>query len=352
MIDQPSPVRPNETLNIPRLAAYLQAHLPNLHGDLTIQQFRGGYSNLTYALTFGDTEMVLRRPPFGAKIKSAHDMGREYRILSKLHPAGVPVPQPLLNCDDDAVIGAPFYIMQRVKGVILRPQLRPSDAPAPEQMAAIASALVDQLVRLHALDLDAAGLADFGRPTGYVTRQVNGWQKRWHRALTDPVPDMETVADWLKTHQPPSPAPTLLHNDFKYDNMVLHPDNLTHIRAILDWEMATVGDPLMDLGMMLAYWVEKGDSPVLQAVALSPTALPGNPTRAQIAAMYAASSGRNLQHLTFYYVFGLFKLAVIAQQIYQRWKLGHTQDSRFAALLAAVQALAHTATRAIRRNAL
>ncbi len=349
-LDQPAPVRPGEELDTQKLAAYLRSRLPMLTGELEIQQFPKGFSNLTYLLRFGDHEWVLRRPPFGANIKSAHDMSREYRILSHLIHVYPKVPKPLLYCDDPDIIGAPFYVMERVRGVILRPSLPADQAPSPELMARIADSFIATFAELHAVDYHAAGLHDLGRPQGYVRRQIEGWTERYHRAKTDDIPDMERTAQWLAENLRDESGASLIHNDFKYDNLVLHPEDWSRVVAVLDWEMATIGDPLMDLGTSLAYWLDPDDPPELQRLQLSPTVLPGNPTRAELVQRYAEKSGRDVRDVVFYYAYGLFKLAVIIQQIYYRYKQGFTQDARFAHLIHGVRGCAAMAAAAIHKQ--
>lgn len=346
-IDQPRAVRPGEALDETALADYLARHLPQATGPLRIAQFPGGYSNLTYLLQLGESELVLRRPPFGANVRSAHDMGREYRILSRLHAVYPRVPRALHYCADDSVIGAPFYVMERVTGVILRAQMPAAMVPPPPLMGRIADAFVDNFVALHAVDAAAAGLGDLGRPDGYVRRQVEGWTGRYLKARTDTLPAVERAAQWLNDNVRGESAESLIHNDYKYDNLVLDSADWSTIRAVLDWEMCTLGDPLMDLGSTLAYWVQADDPPALLQLQLSPTTLPGNPTRAELVQRYAARSGRDVDNIVFYYVYGLFKLAVILQQIYRRWKLGHTQDPRFAGLIHGVEACGLMAERAV-----
>jgi aminoglycoside phosphotransferase (APT) family kinase protein len=353
------PVRPGEEIDVQPLAAWLAPRLhdflPDAGAPLTIEQFPGGHSNLTYLLRAGDRgdrELVLRRPPFGSQVKTAHDMGREFRVLSRLHAAYPPAPRALLHCDDPGVIGAPFYLMERVRGVILRQPQAPAgvDLP-PERMRAISEAAVDGLAALHAVDYRAAGLGDLGHPAGYVKRQVEGWSGRWVKAKTDDVPDLDRAAAWLAAHLPPEQATAaLLHNDYKYDNLVLDPGDLSRIVAVLDWEMATVGDPLMDLGTSLGYWMDPDDFPELRMLPAGPTTLPGNLGRAAVVERYAARSGRDVSDVVFYYAFGLFKIAVIAQQIYYRYRQGLTRDERFAALLGAVRVLGRTAAAAIAKN--
>lgn len=346
-IDTTTPPRPGETLDAARLDAYLRATVPDLDGALTIEQFPGGFSNLTYLLRVGEREMVLRRPPFGANIRGGHDMGREYRVLSGLYPVYPKVPRPLAYCDDLDVMGAPFYVMERVRGVILRPNspLVAAGALTPDVMRRVCRSLIDTLVELHGLDYAAAGLGDLGKPDGYVARQVAGWTRRYEAARSDDIQAMQDIARWLAANIPPSPAATLIHNDYRYDNVVLDPADLARIQAILDWEMATLGDPLSDVGTTLAYWSEDGDPPELRQFGL--TTLPGNLDRQGFVDTYAARSGRDVSASLFYYVYGLFKNAVIIQQIYARYRAGHTQDERFAGLLALVVAYARLASRAV-----
>lgn len=349
MIDETRPIRPGEEIDAAPLAVWLKERLPGVEGPIVIEQFPGGHSNLTYLLRFGDRELVLRRPPFGSKVKTAHDMGREYRVLSRLYTLYPKAPQALLHCDDPEVIGAPFYLMERMRGVILRQQKAPAGLDLnPQRMRAISEAMVDSLAELHAVDYRAAGLEDLGHPQGYVARQVEGWSERWRRSRTDDIPDLDRAAEWLAGHQPAETGDSaLLHNDYKYDNLVLHPVELERIVAVLDWEMATVGDPLMDLGTSLGYWMDPDDAPALRLLPAGPTTLSGNLRRAEVVERYAAVTGRDVSNILFYYVFGLFKIAVIAQQIYFRFRQGLTKDERFAALIGAVRILGHTAAQAI-----
>lgn len=364
-LDRSSAVRSGEELDLSRLEAYLLANLPNAAGPLTIEQFPRGYSNLTYSLRLGEQELVLRRPPFGVNIKSAHDMGREYRILSALHPVYDKAPKPLLYCSDLEVLGVPFYVMERVQGIILRTRIPDGLTIAPEQMRQLSEALVDTLVELHAVDYNTAGLHTLGKPEGYVGRQVTGWIQRYANARTDDLPEMEAAARWLSERLPTisddGQSAALIHNDFKYDNVIINPAALSKksksasskstrpnpqfISAVLDWEMATIGDPLMDLGTTLGYWAEADDEPALRNFGV--TTLPGNLTRHEFVDRYARLSGRNVDAIGFYHVFGLFKIGVIIQQIYARYKQGATQDPRFATLDQLVVACGKTAVRAM-----
>ena len=345
-LDGTRPVRAGEELDLPRLGAYLTATL-GTRATPEVEQFPGGHSNLTYLVRVDGREMVLRRPPFGSKVKTAHDMGREHRVLSHLAPVYPKAPRPIAYCEDTSVLGAPFYLMERVRGVIVRREPPAGLEFGPDIAQRLALAFVDALLELHAVDYAAAGLGELGHPEGYVERQVTGWTKRYQDARTDDLPDMETVAAWLDAHRPASPAPSLIHNDFKYDNLVLDAQDPTRIVGVLDWEMSTIGDPLMDLGTALCYWVQADDPPDLQAVRFGATALPGTPTRRELAERYAQASGRSLEHLPFYYAFGLFKTAVVAQQIYYRFRQGLTSDARFATMIHGVRALSAQAARVI-----
>ena len=346
-LDTARAVRPGEEFDAAALSAWCAVHAPEVAGTIAVQQFPRGFSNLTYLLSVGDRAYVLRRPPRGVKKGSAHDMSREFRILSALHARQGPVPRPVAICEDDTVIGAPFYIMERVEGVILRSQNPPGLVLDEPTMRGLSHAFVDALLGIHRVPLDAPGIAELGHPEGYVERQVQGWAARYQRARTDDVPDMEFLAAWLDANRPGESGGALIHNDFKYDNFVLDPNDLTRIVAVLDWEMATLGDPLMDLGSSLGYWVDPNDPPDLRSLGLGVTALPGNLTRPELWTRYLDQAGRPQADPVFYYAYGLFKLAVIAQQIYARYKLGLTTDERFAALGAAVEGLSGLARRSV-----
>jgi aminoglycoside phosphotransferase (APT) family kinase protein len=338
-IDSPRAVRAGEELPLETLTPYLREKLAKPSAEVQVTQFPGGHSNLTYAVSIDGTEYVLRRPPFGSKVKTAHDMGREYRVLSALAPMYPKAPRPLLYCDETAVIGAPFYLMERVKGAIIRRNPPKGLSFSPEEMKALCVSFVDALVELHALDYQQAGLGDFGNPDGYVQRQVSGWTKRYHDAKTDDIKDIETLAEWLAANLPRSQAATILHNDYKFDNLIVDAAQPQNIIALLDWEMATIGDPLMDVGTALCYWIEAGDNELLEAIRFGPTNLPGCFTRAELAEYYAKKSGRDSSNIIFYYCFGLFKTAVVAQQIYYRFAKGLTQDPRFAIMIEGVKLL-------------
>ena len=350
-IDQPAEVRSGEEIALDSLNGYLLSSAPFNSPVAEVRQFPGGYSNLTYLLKTRDgKEYVLRRPPFGAEhIKGGHDVAREYRVLTMIQKAGYSkIPQPILLCDDLGVLGCPFYVMERVPGVILRAQTAAKLSLTANQLRATSAALVDNLVDLHALDLEATGLIQLGKPEGYIERQVEGWHRRYLVAQTDDLPVAGQLYQWLTENRPVENKPTLIHNDYKYDNLVLNPDDMSQILAVLDWEMCTIGDPLMDVGTALSYWAEAGDGPFERSFNL--TWLPGNLTRQEFADRYAEKSGRDLSNILYYYVFGLFKNTVVIQQIYARWKKGLTQDARFAGLLVGIKALSETAAAAVARG--
>ncbi len=299
-------------------------------GQLEVRQFPYGASNLTYLLKIGGWEGVLRRPPRGPIPPRAHDMGRESRILSKLHAAYPLAPKPYFFMDDEDVIDAPFYVMERRTGVVIDQAFPAGVEPDGELCRGISRTVADTLVELHAVDPWEAGLGDLGRPEGFLERQTKGWIGRYDQAKTEEIGEVGPLTDWLLANVPESPAPTIIHNDYKLNNLVLDTDDLTKVNAVLDWEMATVGDPLFDLAVSLSYWVEPGDPDDLKAVMPTVTATPGFMTRREVIDRYAEKSGRDLSEMHWYVVFGYFKLAGILQQIFARWKSGQTQDPRFA----------------------
>lgn len=345
MVDQPAEVRAGEHIKLDQLNSFLAEAGAGVPAILEIRQFPGGYSNLTYLLRSENGEYVLRRPPMGAAIKSAHDMGREFKVLSLLHKHYSKVPRPVYLCTDENPLGAPFYLMERLKGIILRPSDVKQIRIDPAEMRKISEALVDNLVDLHNLDVVQTGLDQLGKPDGYVKRQVEGWSKRYRDAETEAIEGMDSTSQWLGSNLPEETAVTLLHNDYKYDNVILNPDKITEIIGVLDWEMATVGDPWMDLGASLAYWAERGDSELAKVFNVS--WLPGNLTRREVFDRYCDRSGRTTRNIGFYYAFGMFKNAVIAQQIYRRWKHGHTTDARFGTLIHVIRDLALRASEVI-----
>ena len=334
-------VRAGEELDLGALNAWIATNATEVGVVREVEQFPGGFSNLTYLLKGDRGEFVLRRPPAGVGKGPAHDMSREYRILAALASRSIPAPRPIALCEDAAVLGVPFYLMERVRGVILRGA--GGGTPGPDVMRRLSESFVETLAAIHSVDASDPAIAALGKPDGYVARQISGWTKRWEASRTDDVPSMDRTAQWLASHEPVSSGACLVHNDYKYDNLILDPGDNSRIVAVLDWEMATLGDPLLDVGTSLGYWVEAGDHPALRSLGLGVTSLPGNFTRTELWERYLARTGRLAADPSFYYAFGLFKIAVIAQQIFFRYRKGLTRDERFARLGEAVQLLAMTA---------
>ena len=329
VIDQARPVRAGEELDTIALDGYLKQHIPGLSGSLELTQFPGGASNLTYQLKYGERELVLRRPPLGTKAKSAHDMGRECRVMSALH-GHYPVPEVLVFCQNDSVMGCDFYVMEKVTGIIPRKEMPAGLELTEEQTRSLCGNVLEKLLALHNLDYKTLGLEHLGKGEGYVRRQVEGWSHRYRKARTPDVPDFEDVMAWLDKHQPADVKTCLIHNDFRLDNVILNPEDPEQVIGVLDWEMCTLGDPLMDLGSALAYWIQADDDLLSQALRIQPSHLPGMMTRDQIIEWYCDHAGLEVRNFDFYLVYGLFRLAGIVQQIYYRYYHGQTQDKRFA----------------------
>lgn len=331
---------PEESLDREKLQAFLAPRFPEATQALRIRQFPGGHSNLTYELRIGREDYVLRRPPLGPVPPKAHDMAREYRLLERIAPHYRPAPKPALLCEDPEVLGAPFYLMERRRGLILRETGHPAICGRERE---VSEAFVDALAELHAVDIGAHGLTEIGRPEGFLERQVRGWSGRWERAQTTRSPQMEALAKWLEENLPESPAPTIVHNDYKLDNVMLG-EKPTRVEAVLDWEMTSVGDPLVDLGVSLTYWPQQGDPEPRLAAMSRLTTEPGWLTRAELLDRYHLKTGRDLSGVGYYEVFGLFKLAVVLQQIYYRFHVGQTSDERFRGFEPRVRAMAEAAT--------
>ncbi len=351
LVDQPQAVREGEELDLERLREYLRPVLGAGVERLRVKQFPGGYSNLTYLLSDGNRRWVLRRPPFGSQVRSAHDMGREYRVLSAIKNLFPYAPKPIHFCHDHSVLGCDFYLMSYIEGIVVRRDYPPGLEPGPEAVREQFFRLFDVLGELHSIDLHQAGLEDFGRPEGYVTRQVEGWSKRYRNAVTADAPDFEPVMQWLHDRIPgESGVVSLIHNDYKLDNVIWSPEDPLRIIGVLDWEMATVGDPLMDLGCSLGYWVQADDPDYFRRFRAMPSDEPGAPTRAEIIERFSRRTGINVQNIDFYFCFGLFRLAVIGQQIYYRYEQGLTSDPRFATLIDKVHSLKRMCDRVIERS--
>jgi aminoglycoside phosphotransferase (APT) family kinase protein len=341
-------VRQGEELNEANLSEFLRGQLNLTSAEIEIRQFPAGSSNLTYLVKIGAEEFVLRRPPFGNQVKTAHDMSREFRVLEKLSKIYQPAPRPLLFCQDESVVGSEFYLMERKRGVILRGAVPELLQSSPELQKAVCESFIDNLAVLRNLDYKQAGLGDFGKPEGYVERQTTGWIERYFRAKTDECPEIEFTIEWLRANIPAtSNGASLVHNDYKFDNVMLDPNNLTEIVGVLDWEMATVGEPLMDLGTTLGYWMDKHAPEFMLSQPFNPRVLMENFSRRALAERYAEKTGADISNLLFYYVFGTFKIAVIVQQIYFRYRRGFTKDERFVNFNHFVSALSKIAVIAI-----
>ncbi len=322
-------MRPGEELAAEKVDAWLKGRIAGLHGTPRITQYSGGASNWTYRLEYDSHDLVLRRPPAGTKAKSAHDMHREFDIQRALRPAYPYVPEMLAFCDDHAVTGSDFYVMRRMPGLILR--ARPPEDVCIDAATARALCLnaIDRLIDLHRVDVRAVGLEKLGKGAGYVRRQIEGWSERYEKARTWNVPSFRRVITWLRANMPDDVGTCVIHNDFRLDNLVLDADDITRVTGVLDWELATLGDPLMDLGSSMAYWVEQSDGRVARALRRQPTDLPGMLTRREVVGYYCERMGFSPANWTFYEVYGSFRLAGIAQQIYYRYHHRQTRNPAF-----------------------
>jgi aminoglycoside phosphotransferase (APT) family kinase protein len=342
-------MRRGEAIAIGALQDFLRGRIEGAEGGIELEQFPNGHSNLTYLLRAGGREYVLRRPPLGPVAPKAHDMVREYRVLRAVHPHFPQTPQALVLCEDSAVLGAPFFVMERRHGSVLREEIPPVIAADPAHPRMISEAFLETLVQLHALDVSTDEMRELGKPDGYVERQVRGWADRWQRAKTEEFAEMDEVIAWLAARIPPPLPPSLIHNDYKLDNIMLAPSSPGRVEAVLDWEMATLGDPLSDFGLTLCYWVWATDPEVRAAGIPALTAGPGWHTRDQLVERYAELTRRDVAHIGYYEVLGVFKLCVIIQQIYCRFHSGQTQDARFANFGVRARALARLAARLAER---
>jgi aminoglycoside phosphotransferase (APT) family kinase protein len=325
-----APVRPGEELNVTGLATYLRGRIDGNGSVIEVEQFPNGHSNLVYLVRIGAKEFVLRRPPLGPVAPKAHDMAREYRVLRAIHGHFPEAPEVFLLCEDPSVIGAAFFLMERRHGLVIRDHAPPQWSAIEEYPRLVSEAFIDCLVRLHAIDTGQNGLSSLGKPEGFVERQVRGWSERWRRAKTEDLVEMNRVIEWLESRLPPSAGAALVHNDYKLDNVMMKP-SADRVGAVLDWEMATLGDPLADLGLALCYWTwanvaaqENGHSATRTI-----TMQPGWYTRDDFLQRYAKQTGRDVGTVGYHEVLGVFKLAVILQQIYYRYRRGQTHDERF-----------------------
>lgn len=340
LVDQAGSMREGEELDIDCLRQYLEPVLGGAAASLELKQFPGGFSNLTYLLSSGDEKWVLRRPPFGSTVKSAHDMSREYKILSALQKVFPYGPTPIHFCEDHEILGCDFYLMTYIEGLVIRKDYPDSLGHSPDQIRQQIFNFFDVLSELHSVDLVKAGLDNFGRPEGYVKRQVEGWCKRWCNAITPDTANCDTTMQWLNDNMPSeSDKASVIHNDYKLDNVIFSVENPLNVIGVLDWEMATVGDPLMDLGCTLGYWVEAGDSDRMREHRSMPSDIAGAPTRREVVARFQEKTGIAVDNFPFYFCFGLFRLTVIAQQIYYRYHQGITKDERFAMMVRKVHVL-------------
>ncbi len=344
-------IQKGEELNEKNLKQFLVDHylMDTVHSELIVRQFTNGYSNLTYQLDVENKTYVLRRPPHGA-IKRGHDMRREYKVLSGLNSVFSKTPKVYSYTEDKTIIGASFYIMKKIDGVILTAKEADKRKISKEGYQKISDRWLDAFVELHKIDYKNCGLEDLGRPDGYVDRQVFNWGKQYLKASTQKVDEADKVMSWMENNKPKTTDFCLIHNDFKYDNIIFKDDSWNEILSILDWEMCTIGDPLMDLGTSLAYWFVASDPQELSIGIPSPTIYLGNPSRSEIIEMYASRSGRNIDNEVFYYVYGLFKIAVIAQQIFYRYNHGLTLNKKFAHLDKSSRFLCVMAWNAIQKN--
>ena len=329
VIDVGHSVREGEELYVNAVESWLIDQGQALVGPVELTQYSGGASNWTYRLKYQNADLILRRPPAGTKAKSAHDMAREYHIQNALKDVYPAVPRMVALCQDESVIGCDFYVMNRIEGIIPRADLPKALNFDEQQVHQLCVNMIDKLVELHQINYRDTALEDFGKGDGYCYRQVEGWDLRYEKAKTLNVPSFKYVRKWLKENTPTDSKTCLIHNDWRFDNLILDPQHPTQIIGVLDWEMATLGDPLMDLGTALAYWVEENDSPIFKATRRQPTHLKGMFTRQQVVDYYLEKTGMQTENWTFYEVFGIFRLAVIAQQIYYRYYHNQTTNPAF-----------------------
>lgn len=323
------PMRSDERIDPESVSRFLEGKLPNIGGIPEIRQFEGGKANLTYLLRYPRVEYVLRRPPLGPIAPRSHDMAREYKVLSRLYQKFPLAPRAFLYSAEESIVGAPFLVMERRKGQVIRQRLPAGFADDPALNRRLSAMIVETLAALHKVEPHQVGLEDLGRPDGFMARQIRGWAGRWDAAKTAELPAFDQVRRWLEGNLPPEPTPGLVHNDFKLDNMMVGLDDPALPVAVLDWDMCTLGDPLADLGTLLGYWTEMGDDSQRRSFAVMPTGQEGFFTRAEVVEHYAKLSSRSLEQIGFYEVFGIWKTAVIVQQIYVRWVRGQTKDARF-----------------------
>jgi aminoglycoside phosphotransferase (APT) family kinase protein len=326
------PIRDGEDFVHHRLAEYLKGRVPGSDRALEIVQFAGGHANLTYLLRYGNQEYVLRRPPLGPVAPSSHDMGREYRVLSVLYKGYPLAPRAYVFCEDASIIGAPFFVMERRRGIVVRRSI-PAEfggGSDPDSNRRLSEVLIDTLADLHDVDYRAIGLGELGKPDGFMRRQIDGWMGRYERAKTKEIAVVDELVAWLREQLPPSPTPTLLHNDWRLDNMMFVADNPGRAEAVFDWDMCTIGDPFADMGTLLSAWIEASEGAPGAGQVGMPSMVPGFLTRREAVERYGQRRGIDVSTMPYYYVFGIFKIAVVLQQIFVRYHRGQTKDERFA----------------------
>ncbi len=345
-------VRQEDGFDIAAVDAELKKHIDDLHGVPGLRQFTSGASNLTYLLSYPSRELVLRKPPAGSKPKSGHSMWREYTVIKALQPVYPAVPYVLYYAShEDSVIGAEFYVMKRVPGLYLSTEIPEQWGWTLEHTRLFCHAFWDKLIELHQIDYQAVGLQDFGKPQGYIERQIKGWNQRYADALTADAESFEDVRDWLDANRPEQEsAHSILHGDFRIDNLILADDQMRSVKAVLDWEISALGDPLMDLGAALVYWIEPHDPEALKVLKKQPSDAPGMFTRREVVQYYAERTGRKIDDFTFFYAYGIFRLAVIAQQIYYRYYHQQTTNKAFAMYGPGAKALGHYARQIIKQG--
>lgn len=345
------PEREGEELDRDAVTEFLRREVPEVpEGELEVRQFPTGSSNLTYLVRVGSWRAVLRRPPLGPVPPKAHDMEREARVLKRLHPAFPLAPRSIAVCHDPSVLGAPFQIMEFRDGIVVDTELPDGLEPTRDVCRRFAERVLDTLIELHAVDYREAGLDDIGHPQGFLERQTRGWIGRYERAKTDEIPEVGPLTDWLAERIPTSPPPTVIHNDYHLRNLLWDPDDPLTMTAVLDWEMTTVGDPLMDLAVFLSYWRQEDDPEALSRNLATVTVRPEFPSRRELMERYARKSGRDLSRMEWYLPFAYFKLAVILQQIYARWVNGQTKDPRFSGFGTAVRQIVEHAWTLVQRE--
>lgn len=349
LLDQPRPLREEDAFDLEAVDRWLKGRIEGLEGRPEVAQFSKGASNLTYSLSYANKNLILRRPPSGTKARSAHNMVREHDIQRALKPVFPYVPEMLALCTDEAVMGCDFYVMERIEGIIPRANMPRGLVLDPTQVATLCRNAIDRLIELHSVDVESAGLSELGKGEGYNRRQIEGWTSRYHKARTWNVLPGRYVTEWLADHIPDEVAIRVIHGDFRFDNLVLDAGDPLKIIGVLDWELATLGDPLMDLGNSMAYWVQADDDRYFRGFRRQPTHLPGMMSRAEVVEYYCERVGLKPDNWAFYEVYGLFRLAVIAQQIYYRYHHKQTRNRQFRHLWVAVNYLMLRCRRIIKK---